>query len=170
MYLLWDKLWSKKLPFSGIFGRFGYHFGSAYTNISPKVREAAGEMSDPGLKLVTPCINFRDGIDGPPVNNKVKLERNRWSTCNRYTCMFQDCCNRLSLCFAWPMVLRWRWDRWWSNRRCQRTLLSQPIGTNTLGLPVEYKGVRPWLWLPFAAQRVGGRARLGGMELSTRFT
>ncbi len=33
MYLLWDKLWSKKLPFSGIFVRFGCHFGSAYTNI-----------------------------------------------------------------------------------------------------------------------------------------
>ncbi len=35
--------------------------------------------------------SFIDGyIDGPPVNNKVKLQRNRWSTCNRCTCRLQD--------------------------------------------------------------------------------
>ncbi len=32
-------------------------------------------------------------IDGSPsiFNNKVKFQRNRWSTCNRYTCNLQDC-------------------------------------------------------------------------------
>ena len=29
-------------------------------------------------------------VDGPPVNSKVKILRNRWSTCNRYTCRLQD--------------------------------------------------------------------------------
>ncbi len=30
-------------------------------------------------------------IDGPPANNKVRFQRNRWRTCNRYTCRLQDC-------------------------------------------------------------------------------
>ena len=44
----------KCLVFS-YFGRFGSNWGSAYTNIAPRVYKAVGKMSDPGLKLVTPC-------------------------------------------------------------------------------------------------------------------
>ncbi len=52
-------------------------------------------------------------------------------------------------------------DRWWNNHGFQRTLLLQPVWTNAHWVSCMYKGVRPWLWLSFTAQRDGGRARLG---------
>ncbi len=50
-------------------------------------------------------------IDGSHVNNKGTFQRNRWSTCNRYTCTFQDCSRKLiSISFCPNLKLQYLRD------------------------------------------------------------
>ncbi len=63
--------------------------------ISPgSVRYTCYRYSIYFIKKITgsPSISLKIGgnIDGPPVNNEVRNQRNRWSTCNRFTWQIQD--------------------------------------------------------------------------------